>query len=68
MAEALIRYETIDSEQIEDILAGKPPRPPAGWNETTPEPPPGGTAAAPATPRGDGSSNDGVVVGPAGQH
>ena len=31
MAEALIQYETIDSEQIQDIMSGKPPRPPADW-------------------------------------
>ena len=28
MAEALIKYETIDSAQIDDIMAGKEPRPP----------------------------------------
>ncbi len=28
MAEALIQYETIDADQIEDIMAGKKPRPP----------------------------------------
>ena len=33
MAEALIKYETIDSEQIEDIMAGKPPRPPTDWGD-----------------------------------
>lgn len=33
MAEALIKYETIDSEQIDDIMAGKTPRPPSGWED-----------------------------------
>ncbi|PJE79873.1 ATP-dependent zinc metalloprotease FtsH [invertebrate metagenome] len=28
MAEALMQYETIDSDQIDDIMAGKTPRPP----------------------------------------
>jgi cell division protease FtsH len=28
MAEALIKYETIDSDQIDDIMAGRPPREP----------------------------------------
>ncbi len=28
MADALIKYETIDAGQIDDIMAGKPPRPP----------------------------------------
>jgi len=33
MAEALMLYETIDSEQIDDIMAGKPVRKPQGWIE-----------------------------------
>jgi cell division protease FtsH len=28
MAKALLEWETIDAEQIDDIMAGKPPRPP----------------------------------------
>ena len=28
MAKALLEWETIDTEQIDDIMAGKPPRPP----------------------------------------
>ncbi len=31
MAQALIKYETIDSDQIDDIMNGKPPRPPKDW-------------------------------------
>ncbi len=34
MAEALMRYETIDAAQIDDIMEGRPPRPPDGWNDT----------------------------------
>ncbi|HEY4127896.1 MAG TPA: ATP-dependent zinc metalloprotease FtsH [Gammaproteobacteria bacterium] len=33
MAEALIKYETIDASQIDDIMAGREPRPPEGWND-----------------------------------
>ncbi len=33
MAEALVKYETIDTTQIEDIMAGREPRPPADWHE-----------------------------------
>ena len=33
MAEALMKYETIDSNQIDDIMEGKEPRPPAGWSD-----------------------------------
>jgi len=32
MAEALIKYETIGVDQIEDIMAGKPVREPADWD------------------------------------
>ena len=31
MAHALLEWETIDAEQIEDIMTGKPPRPPKDW-------------------------------------
>ena len=31
MAEALLKYETIDSGQIDDLIAGKPPKPPKDW-------------------------------------
>jgi len=33
MAEALIKYETLESEQIDDIMGGRVPRPPSGWDE-----------------------------------
>jgi cell division protease FtsH len=36
MAEALIKYETIDRFQIDDIMEGRIPRPPQSWEETPP--------------------------------
>ena len=36
MAEALIKYETLDAEQIEDIMSGRTPRPPEGWVDNEP--------------------------------
>ena len=33
MAEALIKYETLESAQIDDIMDGKIPRPPNGWDD-----------------------------------
>jgi cell division protease FtsH len=36
MAHALLEWETLDAEQINDIMAGKPPRPPAGSGGSTP--------------------------------
>ena len=53
MAEALIKYETIDENQIRDIMKGQDPRPPQDWDEPSepgepakvgPEPSDGGTA------------------------
>ena len=43
MARALLDWETIDSEQIDDIIAGKPPRPPKSTSST---PPAGGKSAS----------------------
>ena len=39
MAEALMKYETIDTEQIDDIMAGKPPREPRDWGNINNPPP-----------------------------
>jgi len=33
MAEALLKYETIESAQIDDLMAGRPPSPPKDWSE-----------------------------------
>ena len=33
MSDALMTYETIDKEQIDDIMAGIKPRPPKGWDD-----------------------------------
>jgi len=49
MAEALIKYETLESHQIDDIMAGKIPRPPAGWDDDHSTP--GGTPQ-PVRPEG----------------
>ena len=42
MAKALLEYETIDMDQIDDIMSGKPPRPPKDWTPRTPAPGGGG--------------------------
>ncbi|MBH8581111.1 ATP-dependent zinc metalloprotease FtsH [Bisbaumannia pacifica] len=33
MAEALMKYETIDADQLKDIMEGRDPRPPEGWDD-----------------------------------
>ena len=40
MAEALVKYETIDETQIKDIMNGKAPKPPADWDDSVGTPPP----------------------------
>ena len=49
MAKALLEWETIDTEQLDDIMAGKAPRPPKDW---TPRVPPsgGGDSSGGGTP------------------
>lgn len=66
MANALIKYETIDSTQIDDIMAGREPRPPKDWSVDAGSPPPGQGASAAS----DGKENvDGKIADhPAGQH
>jgi cell division protease FtsH len=59
MAEALVKYETIDDSQIKDIMAGKSPQPPAGWDDSVTPPPPR------RDPEGGAS---GPIGSPAGQH
>jgi cell division protease FtsH len=56
MAGALLEWETIDGDQIQDIMAGKPPRPPKDWTAplnsgsggSGPTPPAVGADEAPA--------------------
>ncbi len=43
MADALMKYETIDHYQIDDIMEGRTPRPPQNWDQT----PPSGGASDP---------------------
>jgi cell division protease FtsH len=52
MAGALLELETIDSDQIDDIMAGKPPRPPKQPQTKLPSTPPDSKApdAAPSAP------------------
>ncbi|HEY2979504.1 MAG TPA: AAA family ATPase, partial [Burkholderiaceae bacterium] len=46
MAKALLEWETIDSDQIEDIMGGHPPRPPKDWTPSSSKPNGGSTPAA----------------------
>jgi cell division protease FtsH len=61
MAEALMKCETIDSEQIDDIMAGRPPREPRDWQGGS------GTSGTP-TPREETDRPEAPIGGPAGEH
>jgi cell division protease FtsH len=63
MAQALIRYETIDKEQIDDIMAGRQPRTPADWDDTEP---PRGSSVDQESKRD--KKGEGKIGGPAGEH
>ena len=70
MKDALMEYETIDVEQINDIMAGRKPRPPADWSDTD-----SGSGSAPADSqddardgKSDGSRSDKPMGGPVSEH
>ncbi|MGB1464918.1 MAG: ATP-dependent zinc metalloprotease FtsH [Alcanivorax nanhaiticus] len=60
MADALMQYETIDADQIDDIMEGHKPRPPKDWRDQGP----GNGAAA----SGDKKPGDDAIGGPAKTH
>ena len=62
MADALIKYEKLDETQIKDIMEGREPGPPEGWEDSDPGGEPENTE--------EGSKKETVTPlgGPAGQH
>jgi cell division protease FtsH len=62
MADALVKYETIDEGQIRDIMQGREPRPPQDWDE----PPEPGETVMPDPAEAKGAAPP--LGGPAGQH
>ena len=66
MMEALMEYETIDADQIDDIMNGNEPRPPADWSDSDG----GGTAAKSEAEERKARRDEtsGPIGGPAGEH
>ena len=63
MADALMKYETIDSDQIDDIMAGRVPREPRDWQGGS------GTGTPPANLEESGRRENTLPIGgPAGEH
>ncbi len=51
MTKALLEWETLDADQLDDIMAGNPPRPPRpSTMSQSPKPPQDAAPTAPATP------------------
>ena len=57
MADALMKYETIDADQIDDIMAGRTPREPRDWDDNS----------ASGTPAAQGDRPETPIGGPAAQ-
>lgn len=64
MKDALMEYETIDAEQINDIMDGRKPRPPADWsnNDT------GSGSSSSEAKEPDSESKDSTIGGTASEH
>ena len=61
MSRALVKYETINLSQIQEIMAGKEPSPPEDWIETP------DSGADEGKPKSEGEST-GSIGGPASEH
>ncbi len=61
MKDALLEYETIDASQIDDIMSGRKPRPPADWHDDDYQT--GTPVREAAEPKGSKP-----IGGPAGEH
>jgi cell division protease FtsH len=60
MAAALMKYETLDKQQIDQVMEGREPDPPEGWQDSD------GEAASPQEEASSGSDRT-SVGGPAEQ-
>jgi len=60
MAEALMKYETIDADQIDDIMNGRAPREPKGWG--------GDNTGTPAVKVDEANRPEKPIGGPAAEH
>ncbi|MDG1952384.1 MAG: ATP-dependent zinc metalloprotease FtsH [Gammaproteobacteria bacterium] len=68
MKDALMEYETIDAGQIDDIMAGNKPRPPADWSDGDDSGHSPSEKASEERSSKPSSSGTGPIGGPAGEH
>ena len=61
MTKALLEFETIDADQIKDIMEGRSPRQPKSSSRPLPKPSSGGgTGAAPEPPKAEPATAEGT--------
>ena len=63
MADALMLYETIDADQIDEIMSGRTPSPPSDWDDST-----GGASSSAKPSAEDKPDSASPIGGPAGEH
>ncbi|MCK5386035.1 MAG: ATP-dependent metalloprotease, partial [Gammaproteobacteria bacterium] len=61
MSDALMKYETIDKDQITDLMNGKTPQAPKGWDDSS-------TSSGDDDKNTAAPSSDSKIGGPAGEH
>ena len=64
MSDALMKYETIDKDQIADLMAGKTPQPPKGWDDHSSD----NDNNTAQSSKEDKPASDSKIGGPAGEH
>ena len=67
MKDALMEYETIDADMIDDIMKGEKPRPPADWSDTDSSNSDGGGSSATEALSED-EDKSGTIDGAASEH
>jgi len=60
MSDALMKYETIDKYQIDDLMARKQVRAPEGWDDTPPPESANDTSVEEPTPKEDSKTNKSI--------
>ena len=68
MSDALMKYETIDKEQIADIMNGKTPQAPKGWDDSSKPSGSSDNKQSTEASKEDKPSSDDKIGGPAGEH
>ncbi|MDQ1363048.1 MAG: cell division protease FtsH, partial [Pseudomonadota bacterium] len=68
MADALIKYETIDSHQIDQLMRGEEPSPPADWDDTDGSAKSGKSKKSAPDDKPAEDKKDGSIGGPASLH